>query len=594
LNSSLHTPISPLLTCLRMLPLMDQDVILCGLGRVGWHVLEHLRASGTDVVVIDNHNRPDDPRLGGARLIRGDCRAPENLQQASVQTARAVLIVTSDDLINLSTALAVHQLNPGVRLVVRMFNRALLDRLGKGWNLAVLSVSALAAPLLALIARTGEALGSFHGGGRLLHITEIQLRSGGALQPGLRIAEVLQGGRCALLAHVPAGQPARFFREIDVQACLTAGDRLVICGAPDALSSAQAGCVDSEEPHWAGKVRRFARVAGRTLGEMDLPVKICTGVLLAVIVVSTLVFHLTMDREGIAKALYRTISLMATAADMRERELTEDWQKIFVSSLRIIGAALTAAFTAILTNYLVRAQLGGALEVRRIPESGHIVVCGLGNVGFRVVEELLRQEESVVVLERSRDNAFIAPARRKGAAVVIGDATLADVLRQTRAAGARAVVAVTSNELLNLETALMARELNPQQRVVVRLMDPQLAQTLRASANIRFALSVPALAAPAFVAALYGDRVRGVFLVEGRLLVAVELVVQPQGDPWQGQSVSTLSADYELWPVSLTAADGTTAEQPAEAQLRPGDRLTGVLTLANLQRLLRRERQAAG
>jgi Trk K+ transport system NAD-binding subunit len=572
--------------------MMDQHIILCGLGRVGWRVLDHLRASGTEVVVIDNHGQADDPRLQGSRLIQGDCRQPENLLKADIATARGVLVVTSDDLINLSTALAVHQLNPGVRLVVRMFNRALLDRLGKGWNLAVLSVSALAAPLLALIARTGEALGAFKGGGRTQQVTEVHVGPGGSGLAGLRVREVAERGRCAIVAYVPNGQPCRFLAEIDPEATLAAGDRLVTCGDPSVLASLTAGPeASTTELLWAGKIRRFARVAARTLAEVDRPVLICTAILLAVILGSTLIFHLTMRYDNLSDALYRTIGLMATAADMKGRELEPGgWQKAFVSILRILGVALVAAFTAILTNYLVRAQLGGALEVRRIPERGHIVVCGLGNVGFRVVEELLRQEEPVVILERSRDNAFIAPARRKGAAVVVGDATLTDVLRQTRAASARAVVAVTNNELVNLEVALLTRELNPAQRVVVRLIDPQLALTLRQTANIRFALSVPELAAPAFVAALYGDRVRGVFLIEGRLLAAAELVVQPLGDPWEGRAVPTLAADQGLQPVCLIGADGQAEDNLSQARLRPGDRLTAIVGLQDLQRLLRRER----
>src|SRR5439155_9119114 len=139
-----------------------QHFILCGLGRVGWRVLEHLRAAGARVVVIDNRCRPDDPRLAGASLVIGDCRAQEALTQADVAHARGVLIVTSDDLVNLSAALMVRHLNPAVRVVVRMFNQTLIARLGGALgNVRALSTSALAGPLLALIARTGEALGTF-------------------------------------------------------------------------------------------------------------------------------------------------------------------------------------------------------------------------------------------------------------------------------------------------------------------------------------------------------------------------------------------------------------------------------------------------
>ena len=144
------------------------------------------------------------------------------------------------------------------------------------------------------------------------------------------------------------------------------------------------------------------------------------------------------------------------------------------------------------------------------------------------MQELIRSGERVVVIELMADNRFVATARRFGAAVIHGDATVREVLRQAKAATARAVIAATSNELVNLEVALLVRELNETQRVVVCLSDPNLAQTLREAANIRLALSVPTLAAPAFVAALFGDRVQNVFLVAGRTLAVVDLLVQPQ------------------------------------------------------------------
>ena len=69
---------------------------------------------------------------------------------------------------------------------------------------------------------------------------------------------------------------------------------------------------------------------------------------------------------------------------------------------------------------------------------------------------------------------------------------------------------------MNLEVALLTREIDPEKRVVVLQSDPHLAQLLRDAANVRLAVSVPTLAAPAFVAALYGDRVQSVFLVRDR------------------------------------------------------------------------------
>jgi len=577
---------------------MEQHIILCGLGRIGWRVLEYVRATGTPVVVVDTRCAADDPRLHGVPLVQGDCREQAVLEKAGLARARGVLILTSDDLVSISTALMVRHLHPDVRVVVRMFNQGLITRLGKAvHNVFALSTSALTAPLLALLARSGDALGTFPlENGEIREVVEVVIRPGSALA-GQALADVALRREVLVLAHGSANASMRFFHDVDLQAKLAPGDRVVVCGDPGRLSPLLAQGEEESLPEllWAGITRRLGRVVWRTLAEMDLAVKVCTGVLVAVILASTVLFHLTLAKDAPADALYRTISLMATGSDMRGGDLPAGgWHKAYVSVLRLVGAAMTAAFTAIVTNYLLRARLGGALEMHRIPDSGHVIVCGLGNVGFRVVQELHRQDERVVVIERTRDSAFIPTARRLGVAVIVGDATVAEVLRQAHTAQAKAVVAATSNELVNLEIALLARDLNPHQRVVLRLTDPKLAQTLREAANVRLAVSIPDLAAPAFLAVLLGDRVRGVFLVAGRLLVAVEVVV-PAGDSLlAGQAVRALAIDYALVPVNLPGPDKAPRPQPLNARLGAGDCLTLVIALADLQRLLHREMPPRG
>jgi Trk K+ transport system NAD-binding subunit len=321
-------------------------------------------------------------------------------------------------------------------------------------------------------------------------------------------------------------------------------------------------------------------------------VKICTAVLLSVIVISVIVFHFGMKNDTLVDAFYRTISLMATGADMHGEDLEPGtWQKAFVSILRLLGTALIAAFTAIFTNYLVRANLGGALEIRRIPESGHIIICGLGNVGYRVAEELIRQGERVVAIERRRDNPFVSTARRLGVAVIVADAGVSEVLRQAHAAHARALVAATDQELVNLEVALLVREMNPQLRVIVRLTDPHLAQTLRQAANVRLAMSIPDLVAPAFVAAVFGERVRSLFQMEGAVVVVVDMVIQPN-DPLVGLELPDLARAFHFLPVGLLGPD--LIRRPLDSPLVPGDRPTVILMLGDWQALLNRELPRVG
>ncbi len=144
------------------MPVSKNHVILCGLGQVGWLVLEYLKQTGWPIVVIDDRCDLNDARLAGVPLVRGDCRLKENLEAAGIAQAKALLVLTSADLVNLTCALTASSLRPDLRIVARFFNQNLIGRLGKAVpNLHPVSKSALTAPLFALTALSGETLGAF-------------------------------------------------------------------------------------------------------------------------------------------------------------------------------------------------------------------------------------------------------------------------------------------------------------------------------------------------------------------------------------------------------------------------------------------------
>jgi Trk K+ transport system NAD-binding subunit len=559
---------------------------------MGTRVLDYLLAAEMTVVVIDTVCKPDDPRLRGVKLISGDCRRREVLEAAGVAGARGVLIVTADDLLNVSTALMVRSLNREVPIVLRMFNQNLLGRLGKAvHNVYALSTSLLTAPIVAMTALTGQGLGTFRlddTGQGVRQVVEVTVGANSPLRDQ-RLDAVARPRDLAVLAHLPASGDDRYLLEVDLEARLAAGDRVVVCGEPRVVAPLlSAGKEDAEQLRWANVLLRWGRIARRTLAEVELMVLLCTIVLFTVVIISTLVLHLGVTRFSIVDALFRTVSIMATSADMRDSAYEGmPRMRVFVSILRIVGAVLLAAFTAIVTNYLVRARLGGVLEVRRIPESGHFIVCGLSSVGFRVVEELIRQGERVVAIEADTTNRFVTTARRLGAAVMVGDAGVIEVLRQAHAGSARAVIPTTNNDMTNLEVALLVRELKADLRVVVLLNEPHFANMLREAASIHLAVSVPGLAAPAFVAGLFGDRVPTVFLLRDRLFAVIDLLINEQ-DPFVGHAVRAVAIDYQVLPVVLLR--GSERVRPLWAsRLQAGDRLIGIMDLTALDRLFRRQ-----
>jgi len=565
---------------------MEKPVVLCGLGRVGWRVLDFFKAAGLPVIVVDINASPDDPRLVGVKSIKGDCRNIDVLEKAGIRDAGGVVIVTSEDLVNISSALLIRRLNPTARIVVRMFNQNLLIHLGSAVkNTVALSVSALTAPILALTAASGDVLGAFRLDDSPRQVSELLVDEGSELI-GKRLGEVAGLNNLTILAITRVNGSRQLLLDVDTETVLETDDRLVICGVPGDISQLLARERGDLFPgvRWAGSIRRWLRTARRTLLEVDIAVKIATPILFLTILASTLVFRFGLGAAW-SDGLYNTVSLVATGAELHGEKHPE-WAKVFLSILKIAGAALVAVFTAILTQYLIRARLGGVLEIRRVPDSGHVVVCGLGNIGYRLVNELTAMGERVVAIDKASENPFIATVRRKWVPTFVGDATVPEVLKHANAGSAKAVIAATSSELANLEIALLVREMNPKQRVVLRLHDPSFAEAIREASSIRYAMAIPALAAPAFVAALFGDRVQAIFTAAGRTMVVIDVIIEEKDAFLCGKSLRALVLDYRLFPLAVSG-------QPVNAlrgyRLKVGDRITLVAELPDLERFVRRE-----
>src|SRR5215210_1804786 len=104
--------------------------------------------------------------------------------------------------------------------------------------------------------------------------------------------------------------------------------------------------------------------------------------------------------------------------------------------------------------------------------AGHCIVCGMGDVGYRVVELLHRlgEEVRVVTLQAREDRLRIAESL--GVTIVIGDARNEELLqKKVDLASAKLVIAATDQDLVNIEVALDARRLRPDIPLVLRLFD---------------------------------------------------------------------------------------------------------------------------
>lgn len=144
----------------------------------------------------------------------------------------------------------------------------------------------------------------------------------------------------------------------------------------------------------------------------------------------------------------------------------------------------------------------------------HVVLAGLGRIGYRV-EQILETLEIPCVVIDLQGNRFLTAARTLGL-VIHGDARLPEDLARTGVGRARAFLACSADDLSNLQFCLQARKLNPNVYTVARIQDRELAESLGPAFGINAVVDPVTVGVNAFVGAATDERALRRFCVEGR------------------------------------------------------------------------------
>ncbi|MHA1214786.1 MAG: potassium channel family protein [Candidatus Hodarchaeales archaeon] len=140
--------------------------------------------------------------------------------------------------------------------------------------------------------------------------------------------------------------------------------------------------------------------------------------------------------------------------------------------------------------------------------NNHTILVGLGNVGTRVLEELVTEKIPTVVItmESEKHSEFIEQMlTNPDVAVVFGDASEKKVLQEANITKARALLVVTNDDLVNFRIAVKAKEMNPNLRTVIRVFDQTFARKITDVFDIDAAISTSALTAKTIVARSFED-----------------------------------------------------------------------------------------
>ncbi|RJS25983.1 potassium transporter TrkA [Corallococcus sp. H22C18031201] len=212
---------------------------------------------------------------------------------------------------------------------------------------------------------------------------------------------------------------------------------------------------------------------------------------------------------------------------------------------------------------------------------GHVVVCGAGRVGYRVVTQLREMGRDVVVVEKREDAAFVSALRDENVPLLIDDTRSPLCLPRTHVKHASAIVCATDDDLANLNIALDARRLNPDIRVVIRLFDDDLGAKVRDTFHVE-ALSSSSLAAPAMALAALDPRIIHSFRIAQHLMV-VSLFEVREG--LTSMTVAQVRDRFGALALSLHRGPQELLNPAGDECLRAGDLVTLQAPYPEYQRL---------
>jgi Trk K+ transport system NAD-binding subunit len=569
-----------------------QTVLICGLGRLGQHCAVLLKELGvpvfglTDIALV-----PEVEGMPGLldRLTVGDCRRHSALEEAGINSCRAVLLTTSDERVNVSAALAARALNPEIRIVVRSSQTNLNDLLHQSLaNLIALDIAELPATAFAMAAIGDETVGLFSVDGQILRVVENRITSTHRWHECVELHDLNTLGRRVLHRTSSTGPEPIDFHGWDPADNLTAGDVVV--------------CIELNQPslhvdaHAAGKktVGRIPRLSWSSIRARIT--RAWTAIhqtyrLAAVVAVMLLLLHVT----GVVlyRRHYPEVSLfdafnVATVlifdgysnmfAQLKLPFPIPLWLLLFSLAMTMAGAVVMGILYAFLTARVLSARLNFRRRHGRIPDADHIVIVGMGPLGRRVAELLSSLGHAVVGITEKELDPGVLPN------VPVLTTDLRQGLQKANCQTAASVAVLTMDDIANLEIGLLALRMNQDCNLVIRTDDAEFGRNVKALAPHTQAMSVYALSAEAYVAATLGDKILSLLRIGTQTALAIEYSVDA-GDRMEGQLIADVTYGYGLVAIMYQRNPSSQAQFfPSEdIRLEVGSRLVVLATIGGLQ-----------
>lgn len=164
---------------------LNKHHVLVGLGHLGFNIVQTLKGMNQQIAVIELNPSADlttAVQNMDVPIIHDDASREPALEAAGIRRAASIILCIQNDALNLKIALKARNLNPDIRVVVRIFDEDFAQALSEQFHFIALSSTAMAAPAFASSAAGSDITRPISVEGEAFSLARISITPGSLLE----------------------------------------------------------------------------------------------------------------------------------------------------------------------------------------------------------------------------------------------------------------------------------------------------------------------------------------------------------------------------------------------------------------------------
>ena len=191
--------------------------------------------------------------------------------------------------------------------------------------------------------------------------------------------------------------------------------------------------------------------------------------------------YAVIEHWPVLDSLYMTVITLASVGFMEVHPLTQ-YGRIFTIFLILGGTGILVYGVSTFIAFVVEGELTDTLRRRKMQKhieslTNHYIICGAGQSGKYIIEEMIKMLKEFVVIEKNLDMA--KSLGNQNTLYVHGDATHNSSLQAAGIEKARGLVTTLHSDAENLLVVFTAKRLNPKIRVISKAIEEESEQKIR-------------------------------------------------------------------------------------------------------------------